>query len=132
MVVRRAGGDNQREGGLSSPIPPVLHGALRLAREENASGGECLWAGVQLNTTIQAQTLARVEGNLVEHETSIEKVANAIGAGFARVDEDLEQMGENVNLVRANVDSIDCIHEVCSRVSGGPGETEHCQGWWMT
>ena len=38
---------------------------------------------------------------------SIEKVANAIGAGFARVDEDLGQMGENINLVRADVDSID-------------------------
>jgi len=41
----------------------------------------------------------------VEHETSIEKIADAVGAGFTRVDEDLEQMGENVDLVRANVDS---------------------------
>ena len=66
-----------------------------------------LEAGVQLNTTIQAQTLAQVEGNLVEHKASVEKVTDAIGAGFAWVNGDLEQMGENIDLVRADVDSLD-------------------------
>jgi len=42
-----------------------------------------LEAGIQLSATIQAQTIAKVESNLVEHEASIEKIADAIGAGFA-------------------------------------------------
>ena len=66
-----------------------------------------LEAGVQLGTAIQAQTLARVEDNLVEHEASLEKIANAQGAGFARVDDDLDLMGKRINMVKVDVDSVE-------------------------
>ena len=64
-------------------------------------------AGVQLGTTIQAQSLVKVEGNLMELETSIEKIADVQGAGFARVDDDLDLMGKRVNMVKVDVDSLD-------------------------
>ena len=64
-------------------------------------------AGVQLGTTIQAQSLAKVEGNLMELKTSIEKIADAQGAGFAWVDDDLDLMGKRVNMVKVDMDSLD-------------------------
>jgi len=66
-----------------------------------------LAAGVQLGAAIQAQTLVRVESNLVEHESSIKKIADTQRSGFARVDDDLDVIRGNVGLVRVDVNSLD-------------------------
>ena len=64
-------------------------------------------ASLQLGVTIQAQSLAKVVGNLMEHGTSIEKIADVQGAGFAQVDNDLDLMGKRVNMVKVDMDSLD-------------------------
>ena len=64
-------------------------------------------AGVQLGTTIQAQSLAKVEDNLREHDVFIEKIVNTQGARFTQVDNDLDLMGKRVNMVKVDVDSLD-------------------------
>ena len=66
-----------------------------------------LAAGVQLGTTIQAQTLACVESSLVEHGSSLGKIADAQGSGFACVDDDLDVMRKDVDLVRVDASSLD-------------------------
>ena len=66
-----------------------------------------LAAGVQLGTTIQAQTLARVESSLVEQGSSIDKIADAQGSGFAHVDDNLEVIRKDVNLIRVDASSYD-------------------------
>ena len=66
-----------------------------------------LAAGVQLGTTIQAQTLAHVESSLVKHGNSIDKIADAQGSGFGRVNDNLDVIRKDVNLVRADASSLD-------------------------
>ena len=66
-----------------------------------------LTTGTQLGSMIQAQSLAQVESNLKEHKSSIEKIADALGSGFAHVDDDLDDIRRKVNLVRVDTNSLD-------------------------
>ena len=42
-----------------------------------------------------------VESSLVEQESSIDKIADAHGSGFACVDDNLDVLRKDVNLVRS-------------------------------